>query len=68
LFAANLLGQQGFANWGFSVVDVEPPGVTYTYRVAAQLVGNNGLAAIVSGSATSAPWLRGTLTAVLLNK
>jgi hypothetical protein len=68
LFAANLLGQQGFANWAFSVVDVEPPGVAYTYRVAAQLVGNNGSAAIVSGGPVNAPWLRGTLTAVVLNR
>ena len=68
LFAGNLLGQQGFANWAFSVMDVEPAGVTYTYRVTAQLVGNNGSAAIISGSATNAPWLRGTLTAVLINR
>ena len=68
LFAGNLLGQQGFANWAFSVIDVQPSGVSYTYRVAAQLVGNNGSAAIVSGSAMNAPWLRGTLTAVLINK
>jgi len=72
LFANNVVinsvPQQGFANWSFAVVDVEPPGVTYTYRVAAQLVGNNGSAAIISGGPASAPWLRGTLTAVVLNK
>ena len=69
LFAGNLLGQQGSANWAFMVMDVEPAGVAaYTYRVTAQLVGNNGSAAIISGTATNAPWLRGTLTAVLINR
>ncbi len=54
-------------NWSLSVVDSEKPG-SYVYRVAAQLVGNNGSNAIVSGSPTLVPWLRGTLTAVVINK
>ena len=68
VFAANAVAQQAVSNWSFSVVDVEPPGGPYTYRVAAQLVGNNGSNAVVSGSSTTVPWLRGTLTAVVINK
>jgi hypothetical protein len=70
LFASNTLGQQGVANWAFSVIDVQPAGATYTYRVASQLVGNNGSGAIVSGGAgaMNAPQMRGTLTAVVINK
>jgi len=68
VFAANAVAQQTVANWSFSVVDVEPPGQPYTYRVAAQLVTGNGAPALVSGSATTLPWLRGTLTAVVINK
>jgi hypothetical protein len=68
VFAANAVAQQTVANWSFSVVDVEPPGEPYTYRVAAQLVTGNGAPALVSGSATTLPWLRGTLTAVVINK
>ena len=68
VFAANAVAQQSVANWSFAVVDDEPPGSPYTYRVAAQLVTSSGVPAIVSGSSTTLPWLRGTLTAVVINK
>jgi hypothetical protein len=68
VFAANPVAQQSVTNWAFSVVDVEPPGQPYTYRVAAQLVTSNGAPALVSGSSSTLPWLRGALTAVVINK
>jgi hypothetical protein len=68
VFAANAVGQSTMTNWSFSTVCVEPPGGPYKYRVMAQLVGNNGSFAVVSGSTTTNPWLRGTLTAVVVNK
>jgi hypothetical protein len=68
VFAANPVQQQTVTNWSISVIDVEKAGGPYVYRVAAQLVANNGSNAIVSGSPTVAPWLRGTLTAVVINK
>jgi hypothetical protein len=83
VYAANAVDrQQSVANWSFSVtLDRQPPG-SYTYRVAAQLVATNAsltsTAALVSGGAplepppalnvTTRPWLRGTLTAVIVNK
>ena len=67
IFAFNSIAQQAVTNWSLSVVDSQKPG-SYVYRVAAQLVGNNGSNAIVSGSSTLVPWLRGTLTAVVINK
>jgi hypothetical protein len=70
VFVANAVAQQAVVNWAFSVIDVEPPGQPYTYRVAAQLVTSNGgpTPLVVSGSSTTTPWLRGTLTAVVINK
>jgi hypothetical protein len=68
VFAANAVAQPTITNWSFSTVCVEPPGGPYRYRVMAQLFGNNGSFAVVSGSSTSNPWLRGTLTAVVVNK
>jgi hypothetical protein len=68
VFAANSVAQQTVSNWSMSVIDVERAGGPYTYHVMAQLVGNNGSNAVVSGSSTAAPWLRGTLTAVVINK
>jgi hypothetical protein len=65
---ANAVFQQPIVNWAFSVIDVEPPGQPYTYRVAAQLVTSGGAQVFVSGSSTTGPWLRGTLTAVVINK
>ena len=67
VFASNAVAQQAVSNWSLSVVDVEKPG-SYVYRVAAQLVGNNGSNAVVSGSPLLVPWLRGTLTAVVINR
>lgn len=58
---------QTVTNWSFSVIDVQPAG-PYTYKVSAQLVANSGPNAVVSGSSTTLPWLRGTLTAVAVNK
>ena len=55
-------------NWSFTAVDVPLVGGPYTYRVAAQLVANNGANAVVSGSTTTVPWLRGSLSAVVINK
>jgi len=68
VFAANPVQQQTVVNWSLSVIDVERAGGPYVYRVAAQLIGNNGSNAIVSGSPTVAPHNRGTLTAVVINK
>lgn len=70
VFAANALGQSGIANWSFSVVDVQAPGGPYTYRVVAKVASGMFTAAgvTVSGSATIAPHLRGTLTAVGINR
>jgi hypothetical protein len=68
VFAANGVAQQAVTNWSMSVIDVEKAGGPYVYRVAAQLVANNGSNAVVSGSSTTVPWLRGTLTAVVINK
>jgi hypothetical protein len=68
VFAANSVAQQAVSNWSMSVVDVERAGGPYVYRVAAQLIANNGSNAVVSGSSTTVPWLRGTLTAVVINK
>jgi len=59
---------QAITNWTLSVVDTPAPGGPYKYRVAAQLVANSGVNAIVGGSATTVPWLRGTLTAAVINK
>jgi hypothetical protein len=66
--AANAVAQQAVTNWSFSVIDTREAGGPYIYKVAAQLVGNNGSNAIVSGSPTIVPWLRGTLTAIVINK
>jgi hypothetical protein len=76
VFAANAISQQAVANWGFSVVDVQTVPGTYTYRVTAQLVSGALTASgvIVSGGSATAippspvPHLRGTLTAVGINK
>jgi hypothetical protein len=68
VFAANGVAQQAVSNWSLSVIDVEKAGGPYVYRVSAQLVANNGSNAVVSGSSTTVPWLRGTLTAVVINK
>jgi hypothetical protein len=70
IFASNPVAQQAVANWSFAVLDfppILPASLAYTYRVAAQLVSYNVVVgALVSGSSTSP--LRGTLTAVLINK
>ena len=67
VFAENAVTQQAVTNWSISTVCVEPPGGPYTYHVAAQLVANNA-PVIVSGSSTVLNWLRGTLTATVINK
>jgi hypothetical protein len=76
IFAANTAQQQALTNWSISTVCVEPPGGPYTYHVTAQLVSNN-VPVFVSGPPSVAippapltplSWLRGTLTAVLVNK
>ena len=67
VFVANPVTQQAVTNWSISTVCVEPAGGPYTYHVAAQLIANNA-PAIVSGSSTVLPWLRGTLTATVVNK
>ena len=70
IFAANTVAQQAVTNWAFSVLEFDPVlpvPLAYTYRVAAQLVTYNSTAgAVVSGNPTSP--LRGTLTAVVINK
>jgi hypothetical protein len=75
VLAANAVDHlQSIANWSFSIVCVEPPGGPYTYRVMAQLfqntitVGVPGPSVVVSGTSTFLPYLRGTLTAVVINK
>jgi hypothetical protein len=59
---------QAVTNWTISVIDNPTAGGPYKYRVVAQLVGNNGSNAVVSGSSAVTPHLRGTLTAVIINK
>jgi hypothetical protein len=59
---------QAVTNWTISVIDNPTAGGPYKYRVAALLVGNNGANAVVSGSSAVLPHLRGTLTAVVINK
>jgi hypothetical protein len=76
VLAANAVDRvQSVANWSFSIVCVEPPGGPYTYRVMAQLFQNvapnlpgPGPSVVVSGTSTFLPYLRGTLTAVVINK
>jgi hypothetical protein len=70
-----LVGQvETVANWSFSVVDHQLPGL-YRYRVAAKLQQSSGLhGTYVSGSPPPIPPFnlppanRGTLTAVVINK
>jgi hypothetical protein len=63
--------QAGVASWSFSAVDnIQAPG-TCTYKVAAQIVASSGPLAIVSGGlppTSTVPHLRGTLSAVFVNK
>jgi hypothetical protein len=77
VYVANVVDkQQSIGNWSFSIVDVRPPVGSYSYRVAAQIVATNtpvnAIAALVSAGPASAvstvPHLRGTLTAVVINK
>jgi hypothetical protein len=68
VFAANSVAQQAVTNWAISTICVEPPGGPYKYHVAAQLLAASGSAAVVAGSSTVVPWLRGTLTATVINK
>ena len=68
VFAANgSQQQQAIASWSISTVCVEPPGGPYVYHVAAQVVSNN-VPILISGSSSVLSYLRGTLTAVLINK
>jgi hypothetical protein len=71
VFAANRAFPTTISNWSFSVALTGlAPGTTHTFRVKAALVGNNGSAAVVGGTggATGPGVLRGTLTAVVINK
>jgi len=68
VFAANSVAQQTVTNWSMSVVDSAKPGGLYVYRVTAQIIGNNGSSAVISGSSATNSHLRGTLTAVVINK
>ena len=76
VFAANAVAQQAVANWSISTVCVEPPGGPYTYHVVSQLVANNVNQVFVSGPPQAPPpslptplnWLRGELTATVINK
>jgi hypothetical protein len=66
VYAVNNAIVPNVANWSFSVV---VPGLapgTHTFRVSAALVVTTG-SSVVVGSGTSNP-LRGTLTAVVINK
>ena len=65
--AATPLLAQAIANWSISTVCVEPPGGPYTYHVAAQLISNS-VPVLISGSSSVLSHLRGTLSAILINK
>jgi hypothetical protein len=63
--------QPGVASWSFSAVDTIPAPGAFTYKVAAQIVGSSGPMAVVGGGpalTSTVPHLRGTLTAVFINK
>jgi hypothetical protein len=66
IYAVNSVIAPNVANWSFSVaVGGLAPGMSHTFRVSAALVTTNGSAAVVAmGSGV----LRGTLTAVVVNK
>jgi hypothetical protein len=69
IYAVNNVVVPNVANWSFAVaVTGLTPGVAHTFRVSASLVITNGSAAVVSGSSGSNAHLRGTLTAVVINK
>jgi len=65
--AATPILAQAIANWSISTVCVEPPGGPYTYHVAAQLISNS-VPVLISGSSSVLSHLRGTLSAILINK
>ena len=66
-YAVNSMIVPNNVNWSFSIaVSGLAPGMMHTFKVSAALMANNGAPAIVSGGASDP--LRGTLTAVVVNK
>jgi hypothetical protein len=69
LYAVNVSIVPNVANWSFTVAVTGLTPGTHTFRVAAYLVQQVGaMQAVVSGSSGSNLHLRGTLTAVVVNK
>ena len=76
VFAVNSApGLQSVANWSFSVVDRQNVPGLYRYKVKTQLFqSNTANGAFVAGPPPppapplDVPWLRGTLTTVVINK
>jgi hypothetical protein len=68
IYAVNSIVAPNVTNWAFSVaVSGLAPGLPHTFRVAAALIATTGPSAVVGGSGSTA-YLRGTLTAVAVNK
>ena len=66
-YAVNSMIVPNNVNWSFSIaLSGLSPGMTHTFKVSAALIANNGAGVIVSGGALDP--LRGTLTAVVVNK
>jgi len=66
-YAVNSMIVPNNVNWSFSIaLSGLAPGMTHTFKVSAALMANNGAGVIVSGGASNP--LRGTLTAVVVNK
>jgi hypothetical protein len=68
IYAVNNVVVPNVANWSFSAAVSGLSAGTHTIRVAASLVVTNGSAAVVGGSSTMNAHLRGTLTAVVVNR
>jgi hypothetical protein len=66
-YAVNSMIVPNNVNWSFSIaLSGLAPGMMHTFKVSAALMANNGAPAIVSGGMSNP--LRGTLTAVVVNK
>jgi hypothetical protein len=68
IYAVNNVVVPNVANWSFSAAVTGLTAGAHTFRVAAALVVSNGSAAVVGGSSMMNAHLRGTLTAVVVNR
>jgi hypothetical protein len=68
IYAVNNVVVPNVANWSFSAAVSGLTAGPHTFRVAASLVLSNGAAAVVGGSSMMNAHLRGTLTAVVVNR